>query len=39
MKTYTVVFARGMSEDVMELEDYIALKATGRPPSTLLTNW
>jgi toxin ParE1/3/4 len=27
MKTYRVVFSRGMSEDVMELEDYITIEA------------
>jgi toxin ParE1/3/4 len=28
MKTFGVIFSRGMSEDLMELEDYIALKTT-----------
>jgi toxin ParE1/3/4 len=27
MKRYSVIFALGMSEDVMELEDFIALKS------------
>lgn len=28
MKTFRVIFSRGMSEDLMELEEYIAFKTT-----------